>query len=199
MTDHVVDLGFVSQHFEAGAHMCLIYKDDEEREKIISQYLLSGLRDQEKVTYFAYKTGREEIMNLLENSGIVVNSENFEVADATDSYCPHHYFDPDEMLESLKELYNNTIKMGYKNCRLSGEMQWALDPIPGTNRLMEYEAMVNNVVKTHPVTSICQYDARLFDGEVIVDCLKVHPYVIVNGQVVENPYYLTPEEFLKHK
>ena len=34
-----IDLGFVPQHFQEGTHMCLIYKDDKEREDVISKYL----------------------------------------------------------------------------------------------------------------------------------------------------------------
>jgi hypothetical protein len=43
---------------------------------------------------------------------------------------------------------------------------------------------------------VCQYDANRFDGATILKCLEVHPYMIVHGQVVHNPYYITPQEFL---
>jgi hypothetical protein len=62
---------------------------------------------------------------------------------------------------------------------------------------MEYEALVNKVLETHPVTAICQYDADRFDGETILRCLEVHPYMIIRGQVVHNPFYMKPEDFIK--
>ena len=62
---------------------------------------------------------------------------------------------------------------------------------------MEYEALVNTVLDTHPVTPICQYDARRFDGATLLNVLKVHPMMIVQGQIVHNPYYMPPEEFLR--
>ncbi len=62
---------------------------------------------------------------------------------------------------------------------------------------MEYEARVNEISTTHPLTPICQYDANLFDGATILDVLKAHPMMIVHGQIVQNPYYMRPEEFLK--
>jgi hypothetical protein len=116
---------------------------------------------------------------------------------AQETYCPNGKFVPEEMLETLRQFYNFSIGKGYKSCRVSGEMHWALQQISGSERLMEYEALVNNVLVTHPVTAICQYDARKFSGELIIDCLKVHPYMIINGQVIQNPYFLNPEEFLK--
>jgi hypothetical protein len=61
---------------------------------------------------------------------------------------------------------------------------------------MEYEALVNEVVITHPVTAVCQYDANKFSGSTILDVLKVHPMMIVHGQIVRNPYYIKPQDFL---
>jgi len=197
MTKQNIDLGFVPQLFQEGTHMCLIYKDDEEREKIISQYLLTGLLNYEKVSYFAFKARSEEIIESLKNAGVVVNEQNLDVLNAQETYCPNGKFVPEEMLETLRQFYNTSIEKGYKSCRVSGEMHWALQQISGSERLMEYEALVNNVLVTHPVTAICQYDARKFSGELIIDCLKVHPYMIINGQVIENPYFMSPEEFLK--
>lgn len=63
-------------------------------------------------------------------------------------------------------------------------------------RLMEYEPKVNNVLKEYPVTAICQCDAGKFDGATILECLKVHPYMIVNCQIVKKTYYLKPEDYL---
>ena len=43
---------------------------------------------------------------------------------------------------------------------------------------------------------MCQYDARLFDGATLFKVLQIHPFMVAQGQVVRNPYYLRPEEFL---
>lgn len=76
-------------------------------------------------------------------------------------------------------------------------MSWALKGVPGSDRLMEYEARVNDLLVKYPVTAICQYDARKFDGATILQCLKVHPHMIVHGQIIRNPYYMKTEDFLK--
>jgi hypothetical protein len=38
---------------------------------------------------------------------------------------------------------------------------------------------------------------HLFSGETLMDVLAVHPYTIVRGQFVENPFFVEPAEFLK--
>jgi len=70
MTKQNIDLGFVPQNFLEGTHMCLIYKDDEERENVISQYLIRGLLNNEKVSYFAFKASKEEIITFKKNRGL---------------------------------------------------------------------------------------------------------------------------------
>ena len=41
----------------------------------------------------------------------------------------------------------------------------------------------------------CQYDARLFNGGTLYHVLQVHPFMIVKGQVMENPFHIRPKEF----
>lgn len=197
MCNNHTNLGFIKKEFPQGTHICLIYKDERQREKVISNYLYQGLYDSEKVSYFSCKANFDDVINLLQKVHAVKNKEHLEVLNAVKTYCPTGTFVPEIMLDNLRKFYSDAKSNGYQACRVSGEMHWALSGIPGSDRIMEYEAQVNNVVKTHPVTAICQYDARLFSGEDIINCLKVHPFMIINGQVIENPYYLKPEEFLK--
>lgn len=191
-----IDLGFTPLRYKEGAHMCLIYKEDEKRRKIIAQYLHSGISRKEKTRYLAMKLSPDEFLFSLQTAGVKIDKKSLEIMDAEKSYCPGHHFDPDKMLNNLREYYSESKEQGYKACRICGEMHWALEPISGVEKLMEYEARVNDLVHSHPVTAICQYDARKFDTEILIDCLKVHPYMIINGQVLENPYYLSTEQFL---
>jgi hypothetical protein len=43
---------------------------------------------------------------------------------------------------------------------------------------------------------LCLYDLDRFSGEVVVNVVKTHPQVLVQGILVENPYYIGPDEFL---
>ena len=63
--------------------------------------------------------------------------------------------------------------------------------------LLRYEAELNHILEDHPLTTVCQYDARRFDGALIMDMLSVHPMMIVRGQLVKNPSYVSPEIFLE--
>jgi hypothetical protein len=43
---------------------------------------------------------------------------------------------------------------------------------------------------------LCLYDIDRFGGGIVVDMLKTHPRVLLGGAVLENPFYLSPDEFL---
>ena len=43
---------------------------------------------------------------------------------------------------------------------------------------------------------MCLYDLDLFDGQVVVNLLRTHPKLLLCGSLLDNPYYLEPEELL---
>ena len=47
-----IDLGFTKEHFPEGIHMCLIYDREEDRQKIVSEYMAAGFKQGEQVCYF---------------------------------------------------------------------------------------------------------------------------------------------------
>ena len=197
----MIPMGFTDQAFPAGTHMCFIYSDDEERRSTMSRFLDAGLHSGEKVGYFVDSATPDDVRGWLAEKGVDIpddaEGDQFSVTSAEETYCPGGQFVPDTMLDRLRMYYDQAIEQGYPGGRVTGEMAWALKGIPGSDRLIEYEARVNLVVLTHPVTAICQYDANLFDGATILDVLRVHPMMVVRGQVVRNPYYVKPEEFLR--
>jgi len=196
-----VPMGFTGQTFLPGVHMCYIYNDEAQRKKVISQYLESGLLSGEKASYFMDVITIDEMNEYLSSLGLdrllKEHEGRFSVATTKDTYYPSGTFVPDDMLGRLGLFYTQSISEGYTGARVSGEMSWAAKDVSGCSHLIEYEARVNDVLLTYPVNAICQYNASLFDGAFLFDVLSVHPMMIVQGQIVKNPYYIRPEEFLK--
>lgn len=192
-----IHLGFSNETFYAGTHMCLVFRDEEERKNIVAKYVESGVLDHEKVGYFADTATTSDVLDWLAGMDVDISDalekDSFAVQEAEKVYCPDGSFIPERMLNKLKEAYSSSIEEGYPNTRVTGEMSWALKGMSGSDRLIEYESKVNEVVVTHPVTAMCQYDANKFSGSLIYRALQVHPYMVVNGQLVENPYYHNKE------
>jgi hypothetical protein len=196
----LVSLGFTAEKFPAGTHMCYIYNDDDERNALIAKFLESGVAEGEEVRYFCHGPKGETLEEAERRIGgrlpASAGPGTLKMFQALDVYCPGGTFTPQRMLDRLCEFYRSSIGAGHAGARASGEMGWALEGLPGTDRLIEYEALVNTIVEEHPCTPLCQYDARLFDGATLFDVLAVHPAMVVRGQVVRNPYYVPPKKFL---
>jgi hypothetical protein len=194
-----IDMDFTKTQFPEGIHMCLIYDQDDDRQKIVSEYMAAGLKQGEQVRYLNDTTAAEVVRSWLLEVGVELPEENpsLKILNAESAYCPNGQFNPRELIPTLPPRYELAKKDGYNGQRSCGEMTWALKGIPGSDRLLEYEALLNTVVANFPHSGMCQYDARRFDGATLFKVLKLHPWMIVRGKIVQNPYYVSSEEFLK--
>jgi hypothetical protein len=181
----------------------MIYNDDEERRSVIAKFMQSGLDAHEAVSYFVDTLTPEELKKSLGEAGVTIPDERdgpqFRVLPAAEAYCPDGTFNVDRTLGVRPENYQRIIQEGYVGARLTAEMSWARKGLPGSDDLVEYEARLNIELRAVPTTGLCQYDARIFDGETLYNILRVHPMMIVHGQVLRNPYYVEPEVFLAKK
>jgi hypothetical protein len=196
----MINMGFTHDRYPAGTHMCLVYCNELERQQTISKFVEGGLSAGERVSYFSDEVDPPQVKKWLADLGVDLPVETSEdllaISTAADSYYPLGHFDPDSMIDSLKTFFDQAMAAQCPACRGTGEMSWALKNVPGSDRLMEYESRLNDLLIQYPITALCQYDARKFDGATILDCLKVHPYMIVHGQVLKNPYYMKTDVFL---
>jgi hypothetical protein len=195
-----VSVGFTKRRFPAGTHMCFVYDSEAERRRVIAGYLAAGVEAGERVAYFA-DAGSEGAMRWMADAGVaateIEDRGHVHVAEAEATYCPGGRFSPEVMFDTLRGFRAEGDEAGYEGARVSGEMSWALRDIPGHERLLEYEAKVTDVLAECEVTAICQYDAAAWDGATLLHVLRVHPMMVVRGQVVENPFFMQPEDYLR--
>ncbi|MDA3949681.1 MAG: MEDS domain-containing protein [Spirochaeta sp.] len=191
-----IDVGFSEETFYAGTHICLVFRDETERQRIVAQFVEGGVLHDERVLYFADSANPSDVISWLTELDVAISGKDdpfFSADSAASVYYPTGQFDPEEMCETLKTSWTTCHDAGYPNSRVTGEMSWALRDVPGTDRIIEYEAAVNEVLKTHPITAMCQYDANRFSGDVIFRALQVHPYMVMNRQLMKNPYYIVEQ------
>ena len=54
------------------------------------------------------------------------------------------------MLALIEQLLREGKAQGYELTRLVAHMEWALLDLPGVNRLVEYEARLNEILPNYP-------------------------------------------------
>ena len=195
-----ISLGFTDQTFEPGVHICQIFTDEDERHNALIDYVVSGLKGGENVACFTENETNESLTKGFTENGFsydeITGDGLFSLSDTHNTYFKDNKFDPDKMLGVLKGFYEASMDRNCNGARAIGEMTNEIESVEGGSRWFEYESRVSLLIRKHPVNIVCQFDARTFKGETLMGILKVHPYMIIRGSVVTNPFYIKPEEYL---
>lgn len=180
-----------------GSHVCAFYRGDRDRDRILSGYLAAGLAAGDKcVCVIDSARTAESLRTLLAGKAPEPLDDQLEIYLPETTYLAGGEFTTGDMLTFWTENLANAETAGYSFCRMAGEMTWALRGVPGTEHLAGYESELNRLTESHPVTVLCLYDLDLFGGDTVVNTIKTHPQVLVQGILVDNPYYVGPDEFL---
>lgn len=181
-------------------HICAFFRSAEERNALLMPFFKEGFDRGEKVYHII--DGEEHDSHICEcqNWGIDtekgIESGQLEVRHWEDAYLQDGYFDGDRMVGVLKDILESN-RESYGLTRLMGNMEWALESLPGVNGIVEYETKLNYVIPNYPDPIICAYDLNRHSGSVIMDILRTHPMVIIGGVLQENPMYVPPDEMLR--
>src|ERR1700722_15257105 len=190
---------------QPGSHVCAFYRGEADRDRLLTGYLRAGLTAGDKCIcvvdspYTAKRLAapRPAPAALNGNGGHGHGTDQLDVYLPETTYLAGGGFSTSDMLTFWAENMAKAEVEGYTFCRLVGEMTWALRDAPGVEHLIGYESELNRVTASNPVIVLCLYDLDLFSGEVVVNVVKTHPQELIQGILVENPYYVGPDEFLR--
>jgi hypothetical protein len=193
---HEISVGFSDKRFLSGAHICLLYGDDAERLRLLARFFEAGRRDNERMVYVHADGDEAEARAGLERNGFA-GSPSLRTRRSDELYYSGGQFVPDRVLEQTRRFYESAVADGFSGGRGCTELWGRGTPTPpSAARVLDYEARLTRVLAEYPSTVVCQYDLHSFDGATLMDLLSVHPYTIVRGQLVVNPYFVEPERFV---
>ncbi len=182
-----------------GSHVCAFYRGDADRDRLLTGYLGAGLAAGDKCICVVDSALTAKRLKSLPRSrsqpGPPDGQLDIHLPEST--YLAGGEFTTSHMLAFWTESMIKAEIDGYSFFRLAGEMTWALRDAPGVEHLIGYESELNRVTSSYPVIVLCLYDLDRFSGEIVVNVVKTHPQVLVQGILVENPYYVGPDEFLR--
>lgn len=193
----VVDciINYIDSYYkiELGDHLCSIYSDFEVQISYIVPYMDIGLKKNHKCIYITDENPIESIISAFRikgtNLSAYLEKGQFVFFTGTDTYLKNGYFDPDRMISTLKEMEKTALKEGFEGIRVTGEMTWILSKLPGTERFMEYENKLNEFLPGSKSAAICQYSESKFDKKILIEVIKAHPKVGINGLFHINNFY----------
>jgi len=159
-------------------HLCCLYETEEEHRALLAPYLRQGLEMDEKVLYIVDAHTAETVLKYLRDDGVKVEpyltDGQLSILTASDAYMRDRVFNPDRMIDLLRSETERALAQGYSALRVTGEMTWALRGLPGSERLIEYEAKLNRFLPGSKCLALCQYDRQRFQPDVLLDVLATH-------------------------
>ena len=180
--------------------MCWIYETEEDHRAMVISFIRDGLERGEKVLYIVDASTVDQFLNYFRDDGVEVGPYlergQLEILTADETYMREGIFDPDGMIVLLKQEMDRALGKGYPALRVSGEATWALRGLPGSERLIEYEAKLNDFFPGSKCLAMCQYDGRRFEPALLLDVLATHPIAVIGTEVFDNFYHIPPKDFL---
>jgi bifunctional DNA-binding transcriptional regulator/antitoxin component of YhaV-PrlF toxin-antitoxin module len=201
----VVDMGLAGVGLAPGDHVCAIYYGEQERDELLLPFLRAGLRAGDKCVAVVDADDPEVMVKRVGSDAghdidvdHCVASAQLELRASAATYLRDGKgFSTEDMVAFWLDNIGRAIASGaYTAGRGCGEMTWALRDAPGVEHLFGYESELNRICGLHPQVILCLYDLERFGGGIMVDLLKTHPKLLLGGMLLENPHYLTPDEFL---
>ena len=177
-----------------GDHLCFFYETEEEHLTVLTSFLRHGLEHGEKVIYLLEHHVPETILKYLENEGFypepyLAQGQLF-FRSAREIFLRQGRFEPEPLLSLWQQEVEKALAEGFRGLRVTGEMTWALQPVAGVDRLIEYESRLNDVPGAENFLALCQYDRRRFDSLLLMEVLAAHERIVIGTEVLDNIYYL---------
>jgi hypothetical protein len=186
---------------DSACHACAFFHSRDEEYELLLPFVKEGFEAGDKTFQVVDKTHRAERLRRLRVSGIEVEpaqeSGQLEVRAWEEAYLRGGHFDQKAMLSLIEEALTTGKRQGFGLTRLWANMEWALEDLPGVHDIVEYETRLNYVLPKYDDVVVCTYDVTKFSASVVMDIMRTHPQVIIGGIFQENPFYVSPEEFMR--
>jgi hypothetical protein len=194
-----VALGVGGLEADPGDHICGVFSGEEERDQILIPFLQAGLASGDKCICVIDGTAPGQIVSTLGPGGeaaALTAGKQLEVIGASEMYLRSGRFSASEVIGVWKAAISDAMYAGQFDIVRAVETWSRRDVIPDMNELLMLESEMNRYLPLYPQVVMCLYDIDQFGSGALVNLVMTHPRMLVGGMVIENPYYLTPDEVL---
>lgn len=194
------DLTLAGTTLDRYYHVCAFFDSRDEEYAVLAPFYREGIESGEKAVHIVDPALRRDHKRRLREAGIDVehceSCGQLEVLSWEDAYVSGGTFDPEQMLAMIDDALTAGLRAGFPRVRAVGNMAWACTGRPASEKLIEYETRVNEVLARTRQPAVCVYDTANLSGTLLLDILRAHPLTLVNGVVHDNPFFTSPEQML---
>jgi hypothetical protein len=183
------------REIERPGHICAFFTSPTEEYETLLPYFRDGVNAGEHVLNIVDDALVDERASALQTNGVELGEAGVTVLGAAQTYLSTGRFEMEQMVTFVQDRLTHARARGQR-VRTCGSMSWLRRNAAGTDRAIEYEARMNLLVPKFDCTFMCAYQLDHLSGETVVDIMATHPFVILNGELRENAFYIPPERYL---
>jgi putative nucleotidyltransferase with HDIG domain len=178
-----------------GDHLVALYRNENEIENCIIKYIHAALLRNERCIYIKSDADHfvlpEKVKKQRENTdspGDLIFIEKSNLYSESGKFCP------DTFISLLKVMAENAIQDGFTAIAVTCDISWIMGYEDGEDMVIEYEGKLGELIsQTYSVSALCRYNITDFSDEMIRNVIQMHPYIIWQNTIHENPYYVHNE------
>lgn len=159
-------------------HLATFYSSDAGRLRLTIPFLADGLRSGQP----CFLAGTDNVVQIYMKA--LKNEEGVDLKGALASgQFAAVGFDGatvDRAVAFWEGKFADVLSHGPSVIRHVGEMHTVRQMFPSEDEMLRFEQAYDVMCRRYPVATICQYDAREFDGLAMLKVLKAHPDVFEN-------------------
>jgi hypothetical protein len=196
-----VSLGLAGLSAAPGTHLCAFFRSPDERNQILFPFVREGLRSGDKC-FCAFDAADRDAFDaeLATEIDLEAAGDQLDAAMSSDTYLGRREFSGAGMLEFWDSWASSALDDGrYPFARAAGELTRTITEVISPTELVAYESELNRFVPRYPQLLLCLYDLNDFSGQLLADIMQTHPKVIMGSTVLENLYYVEPDDFLARR
>jgi signal transduction histidine kinase len=181
-------------------HKCLIYEGHpSEQLPVIVPFLLEGLKGRRRCIYMGPPEMVSMVEKALSREGLDLRAERARRALELSSDRGHlkdGKFDPDAMVASWGLSIDQAVQEGFSGLCATADMRWELGDDRNFDRLLEYEAKVEQAFSDKPLDAVCQYHVATVPKRSLHDAFLTHRSIYVGEHLDKDNYFFIPPELL---
>jgi hypothetical protein len=182
-------------------HICAFFTGIDEQYRVLRSFIKDGIDRGDRAFHLVDPDRRGEHLERLAGAEIdvraAIDTGQLQVEAWEPGAAEGRRFDPDSWLGSFQRALESGPEAGYARTRFLGHMGWAHADAADDEDWFEFEARLNEVLADSEDTVICAYDLTAIGAGAVIDALRTHSAVILGGLLQENPFFATPEQFVR--
>ena len=156
--------------------MCAIPDSEEHHSELRAQFVIEGLRRNEKIFYYDDDGAADAMLRRLDDEGAPVEAplRSGQLTIVPEQQTHATFRTPlGELYRGVTATVHEALREGYHGARLTGQMHSSLAP-GASATLPEFDGLLDRLLQENRLTALCTYDHGHYSGEQIETMRALH-------------------------